>query len=288
MVQHDLASLRRRFAENVAQRASLTSSALVEALATVPREAFLGDGPWKIRDPAAGDGYTETPDADPSPLYAPVLVAIDAERGLNNGEPVSLAGWLDHLGLAPAAHWLHVGCGLGYYTALGAHVVGPTGRVTALEVEPSLAERASANLRPWPQVEVRLAEDDGIPETSFDAIFVNAGATELLPPWLDGLRPGGRLLVPLTVSLPSGPIGVGQMLLVTAGSSPAQAEARFVSPVGIYHCAGARTVPGERRLRAAFGAGGAREVKTLDRSTHPPRASCWLHSDGFCLQRDRA
>jgi protein-L-isoaspartate O-methyltransferase len=37
----------------------------------------------------------------------------------------------------------HVGAGLGYYSAILAEVVGSTGEVTAIEIDPGLAERAS-------------------------------------------------------------------------------------------------------------------------------------------------
>ena len=39
---------RRWYAEEIRAVAHLTSDAVVEALARVPREAFLGAGPWQI------------------------------------------------------------------------------------------------------------------------------------------------------------------------------------------------------------------------------------------------
>jgi protein-L-isoaspartate O-methyltransferase len=47
-----------------------------------------------------------------------------------------------------------VGCGLGYYTAVIATVVGPTGRVVGVEVDGALAARARANLSAFDCVEV--------------------------------------------------------------------------------------------------------------------------------------
>jgi len=35
-------------------------------------------------------------------------------------QPAALARWLDTLDLAPGERLLHVGCGVGYYTAIGA------------------------------------------------------------------------------------------------------------------------------------------------------------------------
>jgi protein-L-isoaspartate(D-aspartate) O-methyltransferase len=41
---------------------------------------------------------------------------------------------------------IHVGCGVGYYTAIIAEVVGPSGQVIGLEIDADLAARARENL----------------------------------------------------------------------------------------------------------------------------------------------
>jgi protein-L-isoaspartate(D-aspartate) O-methyltransferase len=48
---HDLQTARRRFAEELRVAANVRSLAVVEAFATVPRERFVGPGPWRIRSP---------------------------------------------------------------------------------------------------------------------------------------------------------------------------------------------------------------------------------------------
>ena len=72
-----------------------------------------------------------------------------------------------------------------------------------------LAEKARAALSGWHQVQV--SNTDGA-QTAFDpvdVIIVSAGATHPLPSWLNALRPGGRLLFPMTTP----PRGLGAMLL---------------------------------------------------------------------------
>src|SRR5436309_10813117 len=142
--------LRRRFfAEELEAVCKLRSPHLVDAFATVPREQFLGPGPWMVlaESPsmpgaasfsAAGLNLRTTPDADPGRVYHNIAVAIDPARQLFNGQPGTLAVWLDALDLAPGARVLHVGAGLGYYTAIMAQAVGPSGRVVAFEVDETL------------------------------------------------------------------------------------------------------------------------------------------------------
>jgi protein-L-isoaspartate(D-aspartate) O-methyltransferase len=90
--------------------------------------------------------YWTTEDADPRHLYHDVLIAIDEERGLNNGQPSLWASLYDQLNLAPGANVVHVGVGAGYYSAVVAEIVGPQGKVTAVEIDPALAVRARTHL----------------------------------------------------------------------------------------------------------------------------------------------
>ncbi len=273
---------RREFAEKIRATSALRSNRLVDALASVPREDFLGPGPWQIlRLAEAGRGYQLTPDGDPRHLYDNVLVALDAKRNLNNGEPAALLRWLDDLDLSPGDRFLHVGCGVGYYTAVAAVAVAG-GSVVGIELDPQLAERARQNLGHWPSVTVVDGDGSEFVSQPFDAILVNAGATEPVPSWVDLLRIRGRLFVPMTVDLPTTPgVGAGHMLLVTRHSGAY--SARFTSPVAIFHCAGARTTDGANLLRQAYLRGGQDRVRSLRRDEHPTGPQCWLHAARFCL-----
>jgi protein-L-isoaspartate(D-aspartate) O-methyltransferase len=284
MERDPLAPTRLAFAEQIRALAPLRSDALVRALSSVARERFVGPGPWKILRPdRLGNGYQCTPDDDPRHLYDNVLVALDAERNLNNGEPAALARWIERLELRAGDALLHVGCGVGYYTAIAAELVRPDGRVVAVEIDPVLAERARRSLAADAGVTVVSGDGSGLREARFDAIFVNAGATEPAASWLDALHPGGRLLVPLTVELPGRDLGAGHMLLVVR--RPAGWSARFVSTVGIFHCAGARTPAGAALLGQAYRRGATEAVRSLRREPHRAGPDCWLHAPDFCLSR---
>ena len=200
----ELAVVRRAYARQVTFLGNVRNANLERAYAEVPREAYLGPGPWPIlRWPSyypSTPGYTPTPDADPAWLYADMLVGIVPERGLNNGQPSAHACWIAAAAPSTGEHVVHVGAGVGYYSAIMAHMVGATGRVTAIEYDPQLAGRAAANFAHASNVEVVQGDGSVTPFAPADVIYVNAGASRPADAWLDGLKEGGRLILPLTTA----------------------------------------------------------------------------------------
>lgn len=270
---------RRVFAEIVCACAGTSDRRLLDAFASVPRERFMGPGPWKFNH--HGGTYAETPSDNPVYLYHDKIFAIDPERGLNNGLPSFLAFLIDALALAPGDRVAHVGTGVGYYTAIMAELVCPTGAVYGYEVDPDLDRRSQENLAAYRHVDCSGGSGVDLARTGFDALFVNAGATHPLPNWLDALAPGGRLVLPMTGSRG------GVVMKITRPADPdARAyAAAFLSFVRIYHCEGARDPRAEKALDRALRKGGPKEVTTLRRDRHRRDASCWLHGRGWCLSR---
>jgi len=251
---------------------------LVAAFAAVPRERFVGPGPWQI---LAASGPLETPTNDPSFLYQDVLVALAPERGINNGQPSLHALCLSALDVKPGERILHVGAGTGYYTAVISELVGPTGEVIAYEIAEDLALRAAENLSDRVNAKVLHRSGAEAPLPDADIVYVNAGATAPRDTWLGALRPGGRLLFPLTGG--HGPANdVGGMLLVTRGENGY--PARFISGVAFVPCIGASDDASTENLWRAFQRGDARSVRSLRRGT-PPDKSCWFAGDGWWLSR---
>jgi len=179
---------RRAYAERLRQLGPLNSDRVVTAFATVPRERFLGAGPWTIIPP--GRTARRTPDSDPCHLYDNVLVALDEDRNINNGEPRLWAVLFDQLQIGPGASVAHVGSGTGYYSAILAELVGSSGKVTAIEVDPDFALQTWENLAPWPQA--KTVAGNGLTDVPADVDFivVSAGLTFVPVVWLDALREG--------------------------------------------------------------------------------------------------
>ncbi len=193
----DLAAARARYVELIGRRERISSPRLLEALAAVPREDFLSRGPWRIKSEAARS-YRLTPDSDPVHLYDNVLVAIDARRRLDTGLPSLWAHFIDVLDVRIKQRVVQVGCGLGYFSAVLSKMVGPKGRVLAIECDERLALRATNYLRSYRNVDV--VHGDGCADIGgpADVIVVHAGFSHPHALWLQSLRPRGRLLVPLT------------------------------------------------------------------------------------------
>ncbi|MBO1908649.1 methyltransferase domain-containing protein [Microvirga sp. 3-52] len=287
MTESELAIVRRAYAKQImAADRPVLSQQVEDAFASVPREHFLGPGPWPIFR-FWQSGYMATPSADPVYLYTNDLVGIDPERHINNGQPSLHAHLLACAAPNEGDHVVHVGAGLGYYSAIMAEMVGPPGHVTAIEYEPDLAARAEKNLSGYANVSAIQGDGASAPFGMADVIYVNAGTTKPADTWLDQLRDRGRLILPLTTDkgFRSGELGRisrrGAVFLITRQGP--DFLARWVSPVQIYPCAGMRDEASEEALVAAFEKGDWRRVTRLYRTADLPEERCWLRSESWSL-----
>jgi protein-L-isoaspartate(D-aspartate) O-methyltransferase len=272
---------RQFYAEELRFTANISSRAVIDAFATVPRECFVGPGPWRILSPMRSRDYWTTADADPRHVYHDVLIALDEARGINNGQPSLWAKLYDQLNLSAGAHVVHVGAGAGYYSAVLAEIVGRSGHVTAIEIDPDLAGRARNNLISWPQATVVVADGFAFHgDRPANAIVVNAGVTHVSMTWLDMLSvEHGRLLVPLSNSNGWG----GFLLIERHAAETRRYSAQHVSATGIIPCIGGRDPAAEERLDAALARSRMTDVRSLRRAPDAPDETCWLAGDGWWL-----
>jgi len=267
---------RRFYADELCRVNRIASPAICAAFATVPRERFVGPGPWIIQ---GGGSSWFTENDDPRLLYRDALIVLDEAKHLNNGQPSLWAIHLDLLGVRPGDHILHLGCGTGYYTAILAELTGPTGSITAIEIDEGLAARAAAALSPWSNAHVLHADGSRGPFEPADVIVVSAGATHPLHSWLAALQPAGKLLFPLTSTH-----GPGTMAHLTRKGADIFVAALYGS-VFFVDFSGARDQSASDELTQALKHDEGASVRSLRCDPHPKDDSCWLHGNGWCFSR---
>src|SRR5260370_28571769 len=93
---------------------------------------------------------------DPRDVYHNVVISLDRAKDINNGQPGSLARWIEALALKPGERVYHLGGGVGYYTAIMAAVVGPQRRGVGFGLPPGLAARGQENFARYTNARVEV------------------------------------------------------------------------------------------------------------------------------------
>lgn len=256
---------------------------LERAFESIPREAFLAPGPWHIFS-ARGRRYIETPSADPIHLYQNVLVALDVEKRINNGEPQLHAAWIAVVNPKAGDAVCHIGVGTGYYSALLAFMTTPGGTLVGYEIDEALAAAATAYLAPFEAVVVKSgdATQQSIPPS--DIIYVNAGVAAPPASWLAALKIGGRMIFPWR---PSDDIAVAVLATRTEQGIAVQPfGAAFFIP-----CIGASSLAGCEKTPDRAGASSVRSLwRTADRkpdgSAIAMYPEVWFSSEPLGAEQD--
>ena len=184
----DYASARRNMVESQLRPNKVTDPALLEALASVPRELF-------VPEPLRGVAYV---DED-----------IPLGRGRFLMEPMILGRLLELAAVRSSDAALVVGAGPGYSAAVLARIAG---RVVALEDDRDLAQPA-AQMQTLGLSNVALVEGplgEGAPrQAPFDVILFDGAVDRVPPAILDQLAEDGRLVVVVRSA------GIGRATLMT-------------------------------------------------------------------------
>jgi protein-L-isoaspartate(D-aspartate) O-methyltransferase len=183
----DASALHRTLIDALVGRGALGDSRIEAAFRAVPRHLFL---PGLNLDEVYRD------QAIPTKI-------VDGEAISSSSQPEMMAIMLEQLELEPGLRVLEIGAGTGYNAALMAHVVGATGTVTTVDLDIDLVDGARAHLAAAGLERVRVVLGDGglgYPDGApYDRIILTVGAWDIAPAWREQLRPGGRLVLPLTV-----------------------------------------------------------------------------------------
>jgi protein-L-isoaspartate(D-aspartate) O-methyltransferase len=187
-VSDELARMRERLATRVIAAHRIGSERVAAALHAVPRHVFL-------------------PEQRPEAAYRDdAIVTKRDEAGQpisSSSQPAIMAIMLDQLDLAPGHRVLEIGAGTGYNAALISHIVGPTGQVTSVDIDPELVAAAREHLASAGFGDVTVVVADGAggdPEHApYDRIIASVGVSDLAPAWLAQAAASARIVVPLDV-----------------------------------------------------------------------------------------
>lgn len=134
--------------------------------------------------------------------YAAVITKTD-EHGVQLSSvsaPQIQALMLEQAQVRPGMRVLEIGSG-GLNAAYLAELVGGDGEVTTVDIDPVVTDRARRLLDEHGYSRVTVVTADAaqpIPDLGkVDVVMVTAGAWDIPPTWIDQLKPGGRLVVPL-------------------------------------------------------------------------------------------
>lgn len=176
--------LREALVQRLERTGSVRSRAVGAALRAVERHRFL-------------------PGIDVAQAYADQAIALkcSGQEVLSSiSQPAMIAGMLELLEAKPGERILEIGTGSGYHAALLGELVGETGSVTTVELDPEVARQAAETLAALGYGWVRTLDADGsqaLDLPPFDRLVVTARSDDLLDAWWDALREGGRLVAPL-------------------------------------------------------------------------------------------
>ena len=150
---------------------------LLEAMRTVPREAFVPD---HLREFA----YEDAP------------LSIEADQTIS--QPYIVALMIEAARLGPDGKVLEIGAGSGYAAAVMSRIAG---RVYAIERHKALAELAAGRMARLGYGNVVVRHGDGSKgwpeEAPFDAILAAASGPDVPDVLLRQLAVGGRLVMPI-------------------------------------------------------------------------------------------
>ncbi len=180
--------LRNQLVKGLRRNGFLHNDTVAEAFSTVRRHVFVPDRSLKAvyRDEAF------------------ITKQLDGVPVNSSSQPSIMAVMLEQLELEPGQRVLEIGAGTGYNAALVASLVKQRGRVTTVDIDPEVAAHAKAHLRSEGFNNAHVVTADGglgyADDAPYDRIIATASCWQVPPAWLDQLKDGGLLVLPLRLN----------------------------------------------------------------------------------------
>lgn len=183
--REEAGELRNRLVAELVRQGAIASPSVRQAFEDVPRHLFV-------------------PRVDVATAYSDEPIFIRWEEGIptsSSSQPKMMALMMEQLDLEPGNRVLEIGAGTGYNAAILAHVAGDNGSVITMDIDQDIVDEAAGNLSEAGYGRVKVICGDGFegfPEgRPYDRISVTVGAYDVSPHWVDQLRDGGVIVVPL-------------------------------------------------------------------------------------------
>lgn len=177
--------LRHSLVESLVEKGVIASRGVRDAFESVPRHLFV-------------------PNVDVETAYSdqPVFIRWDAGMPISSStQPTMMAIMAEQLRLEPGCRVLEIGAGTGYNAAILAHIVGERGQVITVDIDQDIVDQAAGNLTNAGYHDVEAVCQDGFEGFAagqpYDRILVTVGAQDVSPHWLEQLRDGGIMVVPI-------------------------------------------------------------------------------------------
>ena len=183
--QDEAGELRNLLVKELVSQRAIGSQTVRRAFEEVPRHLFV-------------------PGVDLATAYSNRPIFIRWDEGIpisSSSEPRMMAIMVEQLNLEPGSRVLEIGAGTGYNAAILAHVGGETGSVITMDIDQDIVDEAAGNLAKTGYGNIKAICGDGFEgfpgDLPYDRITVTVGAYDISPHWVNQLKEGGVMVVPL-------------------------------------------------------------------------------------------